>query len=74
MATHWWILVYLDNFDAGLRFPLLGIIFGVLVDYNLALTQMTPNSIKFIIGFMLLRAHLGIPIKSIIFQALFQYW
>ncbi|GKV40453.1 hypothetical protein SLEP1_g48098 [Rubroshorea leprosula] len=41
-----WIPVYVDHFDAGLRFPLLGLIFDLLVDYELALTQLTPNSIR----------------------------
>ncbi|GKV02676.1 hypothetical protein SLEP1_g15074 [Rubroshorea leprosula] len=51
-----WIPVYVDHFDAGLRFPLPGLVFDLLADYELALTQLTPNSIRFIIGFMLLCA------------------
>ncbi|GKV41019.1 hypothetical protein SLEP1_g48600 [Rubroshorea leprosula] len=49
-----WIPVYVDHFDAGLRFPLPGLVFDLLAEYELALTQLTPNSIRFIIGFMLL--------------------
>ncbi|GKV28899.1 hypothetical protein SLEP1_g37887 [Rubroshorea leprosula] len=59
-----WIPVYVDHFDAGLRFPLLELIFDILSEYELALTQLTPNSIKFIIGFMLLCARLEIPAKA----------
>ncbi|GKV51634.1 hypothetical protein SLEP1_g58270 [Rubroshorea leprosula] len=42
-----WVPVYVDHFDAGLRFPLPGLIFDVLAKYELALSQLTPNSIKF---------------------------
>ncbi|GKV04876.1 hypothetical protein SLEP1_g16973 [Rubroshorea leprosula] len=33
-----WIPVYVDHFEAGLRFPLPGLIFDLLADYELALT------------------------------------
>ncbi|GKV05344.1 hypothetical protein SLEP1_g17369 [Rubroshorea leprosula] len=46
-----WVPVYVDHFEADLRFPLPGLIFDVLAEYELALSQLTPNSIKFIIGF-----------------------
>ncbi|GKV50208.1 hypothetical protein SLEP1_g56920 [Rubroshorea leprosula] len=67
-----WIPVYVDHFDAGLRFPLPGLVFDLLADYELALTQLTPNSIRFIIGFMLLCARLEVPAKAIVFRSLFQ--
>ncbi|GKV47312.1 hypothetical protein SLEP1_g54224 [Rubroshorea leprosula] len=67
-----WIPVYADHFDAGLRFPLPGLIFDLLAEYELALTQLTPNSIRFIIGFMLLCARLEVPAKAIVFRSLFQ--
>ncbi|GKV02929.1 hypothetical protein SLEP1_g15303 [Rubroshorea leprosula] len=67
-----WIPVYVDHFDAGLRFPLPGLVFDLLTDYELALTQLTPNSIRFIIGFMLLCARLEVPAKAIVFRSLFQ--
>ncbi|GKV25971.1 hypothetical protein SLEP1_g35341 [Rubroshorea leprosula] len=67
-----WILVYVDHRDAGLRFPLPGLIFDLLADYELALAQLTPNSIRFIIGFMLLCAKLEVPAKVIVFRSLFQ--
>ncbi|GKV48708.1 hypothetical protein SLEP1_g55511 [Rubroshorea leprosula] len=67
-----WILVYVDHFEAGLRFPLPGLIFDRLAHYELGLTQLTPNSIRFIIGFMLLCARLEIPTKAIVFRSLFQ--
>ncbi|GKU87085.1 hypothetical protein SLEP1_g1536 [Rubroshorea leprosula] len=67
-----WTLVYADHFDAGLWFPLPGLIFDLLADYELALTQLTPNSIRFIIGFMLLCARLEVPAKAIVFRSLFQ--
>ncbi|GKV27242.1 hypothetical protein SLEP1_g36435 [Rubroshorea leprosula] len=66
-----WIPVYVDHFDAGLRFPLPGLIFDILSEYELSLTQFTPNSIKFIVGFMLLCARLQIPAKAIVFRSLF---
>ncbi|GKV04723.1 hypothetical protein SLEP1_g16837 [Rubroshorea leprosula] len=66
-----WVPVYVDHFDAGLRFPLPGLIFDVLAEYELALTQLTPNSIKFIIGFMLLCERLGMPAKAVVFMSLF---
>ncbi|GKV01814.1 hypothetical protein SLEP1_g14336 [Rubroshorea leprosula] len=67
-----WILVCVDHFDASLRFPLPSLIFDLLVDYELALTQLTPNNIRFIIGFMLLCERLEIPAKAIVFRSLFQ--
>ncbi|GKU96921.1 hypothetical protein SLEP1_g10101 [Rubroshorea leprosula] len=39
--------------------------------YELALTQLTPNSIKFIIGFMLLCKRLRMPAKAVVFRSLF---
>ncbi|GKV29734.1 hypothetical protein SLEP1_g38635 [Rubroshorea leprosula] len=41
-----WIPVYVDHFDAGLRFSLPGLVFDLLAEYELALTQLTPNSIR----------------------------
>ncbi|GKU90837.1 hypothetical protein SLEP1_g4782 [Rubroshorea leprosula] len=67
-----WIPVYADHFDAGLRFPLPGFVFDLLAEYELALTQLTPNSIRFVMGFMLLCARLGVPAKAIVFRSLFQ--
>ncbi|GKV39927.1 hypothetical protein SLEP1_g47621 [Rubroshorea leprosula] len=67
-----WIPVYVDHFEAGLRFPLPGLVFNLLGDYELALTQLTPNSIRFIIGFMLLCARLEVPARAIVFRSLFQ--
>ncbi|GKV40124.1 hypothetical protein SLEP1_g47792 [Rubroshorea leprosula] len=69
-----WIPVYADHFDAGLRFPLPGLVFDLLAEYELALTQLTPNSIRFIVGFMLLCARLEVPAKAIVFRSLFQCW
>ncbi|GKV12076.1 hypothetical protein SLEP1_g23276 [Rubroshorea leprosula] len=66
-----WVLVYVDHFDAGLCFPLPGLIFDVLAEYELVLSQLTPNSIKFIIGFMLLCERLGMPAKAVVFKSLF---
>ncbi|GKV19152.1 hypothetical protein SLEP1_g29445 [Rubroshorea leprosula] len=66
-----WVPVYVDHFEAGLRFPLPGLIFDVLAEYELALSQLTPNSIKFIIGFMLLCERLGMPTKAVVFRSLF---
>ncbi|GKU88073.1 hypothetical protein SLEP1_g2379 [Rubroshorea leprosula] len=66
-----WIPVYVDHFDTGLRFPLPWLIFNILAEYELALTQLTPNSIKLIVGFMLLCARLEILAKAIVFRSLF---
>ncbi|GKV30683.1 hypothetical protein SLEP1_g39468 [Rubroshorea leprosula] len=66
-----WVPVYVDYFDADLRFPLHGLIFDVLAKYELALTQLTPNSIKFVIGFIMLCARLEIPAKAVVFKSLF---
>ncbi|GKV15790.1 hypothetical protein SLEP1_g26541 [Rubroshorea leprosula] len=66
-----WVPVYVDHFDPSLCFPLLRLIFDVLVEYKLALTQLTPNSIKFIIGFMLLCERLGVPVRAMVFRSLF---
>ncbi|GKV25934.1 hypothetical protein SLEP1_g35306 [Rubroshorea leprosula] len=72
MSQTGWIPVYVDHFDASLRFPLPGLVFDLLADYELALTQLTPNSIRFIIGFMLLCERLEVPAKAIVFRSLFQ--
>ncbi|GKV48587.1 hypothetical protein SLEP1_g55386 [Rubroshorea leprosula] len=66
-----WVLVYVDHFDADLCFPLPELIFDVLAECELALSQLTPNSIKFIIGFMLLCERLGMPAKAVVFRSLF---
>ncbi|GKV32494.1 hypothetical protein SLEP1_g41094 [Rubroshorea leprosula] len=66
-----WVPVYVDHFDVGLRFPLPRLIFDVLAEYELALSQLTPNSIKFIIGFMLLCERLGTLAKAVVFRSLF---
>ncbi|GKV19164.1 hypothetical protein SLEP1_g29458 [Rubroshorea leprosula] len=66
-----WVPIYVDHFDADLRFPLPGLIFDVLTEYELALPQLTPNSIKFIIGFMLLCERLGMLAKVVVFRSLF---
>ncbi|GKV06893.1 hypothetical protein SLEP1_g18712 [Rubroshorea leprosula] len=66
-----WVIVYVDHFDTGLHFPLPGLIFDVLAKYELALMQLTPNSIKFIIGFMFLCERLEIPAKVVVFRLLF---
>ncbi|GKV01993.1 hypothetical protein SLEP1_g14487 [Rubroshorea leprosula] len=66
-----WVPMYVDHFDADLHFPLLGLIFDVLAEYELALSQLTPNSIKFIIGFMLFCERLGMPMKAVVFRSLF---
>ncbi|GKV42984.1 hypothetical protein SLEP1_g50333 [Rubroshorea leprosula] len=66
-----WVPVYVDHFDVGLCFPLPGLIFDVLAEYELALSQLTPNSIKFIVGFMLLCERLGMPAKAVVFRSLF---
>ncbi|GKU95990.1 hypothetical protein SLEP1_g9276 [Rubroshorea leprosula] len=63
-----WIPVYVDHFEAGLHFPLPRLVFDLLADYELALTQLTPNSISFIIGFMLLCARLEVLAKAIVFR------
>ncbi|GKV30473.1 hypothetical protein SLEP1_g39277 [Rubroshorea leprosula] len=41
------------------------------LEYEQALSQLTPNSIKFIIGFMLLCERLGMPAKAVVFRSLF---
>ncbi|GKV13525.1 hypothetical protein SLEP1_g24524 [Rubroshorea leprosula] len=69
-----WVPIYVDHFDAGLRFPLPGLIFDVLAEYKLALPQLTPNSIKFIIGFMLLCERLGMPAKAVVFRNKVARW
>ncbi|GKV20135.1 hypothetical protein SLEP1_g30297 [Rubroshorea leprosula] len=41
------------------------------LEYELALSQLTPNSIKFIISFMLLCERLGMPAKATVFRSFF---
>lgn len=64
--------MYVNDLDAKLRFPLLGLIFDMLAKYRLAIMQVTPNSVKFLIGFMLLYARLQLPAKSTVFRSFFQ--
>ncbi|GKV39075.1 hypothetical protein SLEP1_g46894 [Rubroshorea leprosula] len=41
-----WMLVYSHYLIAGLRFPLLELLIGLLLDYNIGLTQLVPNAMR----------------------------
>ncbi|GKV01386.1 hypothetical protein SLEP1_g13943 [Rubroshorea leprosula] len=41
-----WMPVYSHYLMAGLRFPLLELLIGLLLDYNIGLTQLVPNAIR----------------------------
>lgn len=68
-----WILFYLDHFEVSLRFPLHWLVVELLIECELALAQLTPNSMKFVMGFTLLCERLGIPAKAMVFKSMFQF-
>ncbi|GKV37435.1 hypothetical protein SLEP1_g45466 [Rubroshorea leprosula] len=41
-----WMLVYSHYLIAGLRFPLPELLIGLLLDYNIGLTQLVPNAMR----------------------------
>ncbi|GKV48614.1 hypothetical protein SLEP1_g55411 [Rubroshorea leprosula] len=41
-----WMLVYSHYLVAGLRFPLPELLIGLLLDYNIGLTQLVPNAMR----------------------------
>ncbi|GKV39523.1 hypothetical protein SLEP1_g47281 [Rubroshorea leprosula] len=41
-----WMLVYSHYLIAGLRFPLPKLLIGLLLDYNIGLTQLVPNAMR----------------------------
>ncbi|GKV36245.1 hypothetical protein SLEP1_g44393 [Rubroshorea leprosula] len=41
-----WMPVYSHYLIAGLRFPLLELLVGLLLDYNIGLTQLVPNAMR----------------------------
>ncbi|GKV02224.1 hypothetical protein SLEP1_g14683 [Rubroshorea leprosula] len=45
-----WMPVYSHYLLAGLRFPLPELLIGLLLDYNIGLTQLVPNAMRVIIG------------------------
>ncbi|GKU95534.1 hypothetical protein SLEP1_g8883 [Rubroshorea leprosula] len=47
-----WMPVYAHYLAAGLRFPLLDLLVWLLLEYSVGLTQLSPNAVRVIIGFV----------------------
>ncbi|GLT92548.1 hypothetical protein SLE2022_103800 [Rubroshorea leprosula] len=47
-----WMPVYAHYLFAGLRFPISELLVGLLLDYGIGLTQLVPNAMRVIIGFL----------------------
>ncbi|GKV01047.1 hypothetical protein SLEP1_g13644 [Rubroshorea leprosula] len=47
-----WMPIYLHYLIAGLRFPIPELLVGLLLDYSIGITQLTPNAIRVVIGFL----------------------
>ncbi|GKV06286.1 hypothetical protein SLEP1_g18185 [Rubroshorea leprosula] len=41
-----WMPLYVHNLIAGLRFPIPELLVGLLLDYSIGITQLTPNAIR----------------------------
>lgn len=46
------VRVYEEAFEVGLKFPILPFIFELLKSYEIPLYVLTPNSIRYIVGFL----------------------
>ncbi|GKV15414.1 hypothetical protein SLEP1_g26208 [Rubroshorea leprosula] len=60
-----WMPVYSHYLIAGLRFPLLELLIGLLLDYNMGLTQLVPNAMRAIIGFLVYCRAQGISVPTV---------
>ncbi|GKV48618.1 hypothetical protein SLEP1_g55415 [Rubroshorea leprosula] len=47
-----WMPIYLHYLIAGLRFPIPELLVGLLLDYSIGITQLTPNAMRVVIGFL----------------------
>ncbi|GKU96138.1 hypothetical protein SLEP1_g9408 [Rubroshorea leprosula] len=60
-----WMPVYSHYLIAGLRFPLPELLIGLLLDYNIGLTQLVPNAMRVIICFLLYCRAQGISVPTV---------
>ncbi|GKV44661.1 hypothetical protein SLEP1_g51823 [Rubroshorea leprosula] len=60
-----WMPIYLHYLITGLRFPIPELLVGLLLDYSIGLTQLTPNAIRVIIGFIVYCRVRGVGVPTV---------
>ncbi|GKV35462.1 hypothetical protein SLEP1_g43726 [Rubroshorea leprosula] len=60
-----WMPIYVHYLIAGLRFPIPELLVGLLLDYSIGLTQLTPNVIRVIIGFIVYYRVWGVGVPTV---------
>ncbi|GLT36827.1 hypothetical protein SLA2020_111800 [Shorea laevis] len=60
-----WMPMYVHYLAAGLRFPLPELLVGLLLDYTIGITQLTPNAIRMIIGFIVYCRARGVGVPTV---------
>ena len=66
-----WLAVYEENFWVSLRFFIFFFIFELFRFYGIAFCAVSPNSFRYIIGFLILYSQIGVRPSILLFQALF---
>ncbi|GKU92994.1 hypothetical protein SLEP1_g6641 [Rubroshorea leprosula] len=60
-----WMSVYAHYLAAGLRFPISKLLVGLLLKYSICLTQLAPNVIRVVIGFLLYCRAQGVRVPTV---------
>ncbi|GKU95533.1 hypothetical protein SLEP1_g8882 [Rubroshorea leprosula] len=60
-----WMPVYAHYLAAGLRFPLPDLLVWLLLEYSVGLTQLSPNAVRVIIGFVVYCRARGVKVPTV---------
>ncbi|GLT26764.1 hypothetical protein SLA2020_018090 [Shorea laevis] len=60
-----WMPMYVHYLAAGLRFPIPELLVGLLLDYSIGITQLTPNAVRMIIGFIVYCRARGVGVPTV---------
>ncbi|GKV41216.1 hypothetical protein SLEP1_g48782 [Rubroshorea leprosula] len=60
-----WMPIYLHYLIAGLRFPIPELLVGLLLDYSIGITQLTPNAMRVVIGFLVYCRVRGVGVPTV---------
>ncbi|GKU99753.1 hypothetical protein SLEP1_g12551 [Rubroshorea leprosula] len=60
-----WMPIYLYYLIAGLRFPIPELLVGLLLDYSIGITQLTPNAMRAVIGFLVYCRVRGVGVPTV---------
>ncbi|GLU06911.1 hypothetical protein SLE2022_238960 [Rubroshorea leprosula] len=60
-----WMPLYVHYLMAGLRFPIPELLVGLLLDYSIGITQLTPNAIRVVIGFLVYCQVRGVGVPTV---------